>query len=103
MVASWLLVGSLIRFVLCFILQNPEGKPAWLESVIAIPTENYREDFVEPGKVDKSPQFADECSQNSFYIDSSADGRSTITSTIHFPRDLTYPLLPSPNPHSPEL
>lgn len=55
--------------------QNPEGKPVWLESVIAIPSENYKDNFLQPAKMDKSLEFAQDCGQNHFYVDPRAEGK----------------------------
>ena len=59
-----------------FILQtaNPEQKPAWLESVIAIPSENFDEGFLSPERVDKSRDFALQCGQNHFYVSTEEEG-----------------------------
>jgi laminin alpha 3/5 len=47
---------------------NPEGNPAWLESIIAVPLNNYEESFADPQKVDMGMDFARECGQNHFYV-----------------------------------
>ncbi|TRY60964.1 hypothetical protein TCAL_05712 [Tigriopus californicus] len=54
--------------------ENPGGKPVWLESVIAVPSENYKDNFLQPAKMDKSLEFAQDCGQNHFYVDPRAEG-----------------------------
>ena len=56
---------------------NPDGKPVWLESVIAVPTddpENFDEGFLRPEKVDMSNDFLKDCGNNHFYLPPTVEG-----------------------------
>ena len=57
---------------------NPDGLPVWLESVIAVPTEdpeNFDEGFLRPEKVDMSNDFLKECgNKNHFYLSPDVEG-----------------------------
>ena len=57
-----------------FLLQNPQGNPVWLESIIAVPAESFTEDFLQPEKVDGRIDYATQCALNDFYISPEEEG-----------------------------
>ena len=61
---------------------NPDGLPVWLESVIAVPTddpENFDEGFLRPEKVDMSNDFLKECgNKDHFYLSPDVEGNGIL-------------------------
>ena len=55
--------------------QNPDGHPLWLESITAIPSDSFTEDYLEPDPVDGIQDYALQCGLNHYYIDINTEGK----------------------------
>ncbi len=55
-------------------LQNPAGKPVWLESITAIPADSFDETFLDPERTDGTTDYARQCGINHFYVDPIDEG-----------------------------
>lgn len=49
----------------------------WLDYVIVIPAEHYREGFLHEEPLDQTGVFISQCSKNNFYMDTDITGSST--------------------------
>ena len=61
--------SNFIKFI-----QNPDGHPLWLESITAIPSDSFSEDFLVPDPVDGIQDYALQCGLNHYYIDTNTQG-----------------------------
>jgi hypothetical protein len=55
------------------LLQNPDGNPVWLESITAIPSDSYADDFLQPEQVENF-DFAQKCMRDHFYVNPEDEG-----------------------------
>ena len=50
-------------------MQNLDGHPLWLESITAIPSESFTEDFLQPEPFLGTDDYIKLCGTNHFYMD----------------------------------
>ena len=46
----------------------------WLESITAIPSDSFDDDYLEPERIAESLDYAQQCGQNHFYTDPQDEG-----------------------------
>ena len=56
------------------LLQNPDGHPFWLESITAIPSDSFNDDFLQPEPIEGAGDYRTQCGTNHFYIDPQVEG-----------------------------
>ncbi|XP_054719477.1 laminin subunit alpha-like [Uloborus diversus] len=55
-------------------IQQPENKTVWVDYVLVIPAQQFRENVLTPLRQDKAGKFITECGQNSFQLPSDVSG-----------------------------
>ena len=61
-------------FNVFFSFQNPDGNPVWLESITAIPSDSFSDDYLHPDPIDGALDYARQCGLDHYYISPDEEG-----------------------------
>ncbi|GAB6025535.1 hypothetical protein CHUAL_011266 [Chamberlinius hualienensis] len=55
-------------------LKRPEGKHVWIDYILAIPKDSFKEEILHSQLIDRSVEFISQCGDKHFYLDSKTEG-----------------------------